>query len=56
MLLSDYYDKWNNRKEDYLNGIDEDLWRSINVGPYCFDNTHALVISETDNIIAQGNN
>lgn len=23
--------------EDFLNGMDEDLWRSVSVGPYCAD-------------------
>lgn len=34
MLLLEYYDQWTDCMEDYLNGIDEVLWRSISVGPY----------------------
>lgn len=29
MLILEYYDKWVYRMEDYLNGIDEEIWRSI---------------------------
>lgn len=33
MLIPKYYDQWADQMEDYLNGIDEDLWRSIDKGP-----------------------
>lgn len=42
--------------EDYLNNIDEDLWRSIETGPY-----HAYLVQVvgnvgvTEDMIAQGN-
>lgn len=34
MLLPQYYDQLANRMEDYLIGIDEDLWPPIKSGPY----------------------
>ena len=30
MLIPEYYDQWADRMEDYLNGIDEELWNCIN--------------------------
>ena len=30
MLIPKYYDQWADRMEDYLNGIDEELWNCIN--------------------------
>ena len=32
MLIPEYYDQWDDRMEDYLNGIDEDLWKCITDG------------------------
>lgn len=29
MLIIDFYDQWVDHKDDYLNGIDEDLWKCI---------------------------
>ena len=29
MLIPEYYDQWADRMEDYLNGIDEELWNCI---------------------------
>ncbi|XP_023742160.1 uncharacterized protein LOC111890233 [Lactuca sativa] len=29
MLIPEYYDHWANRMEDYLNGLDEELWSCI---------------------------
>ena len=29
MLIPDYYDQWADRMQDYLNGIDEELWKCI---------------------------
>ncbi|CAI9294517.1 unnamed protein product [Lactuca saligna] len=29
MLIHEFYDQWSDRIEDYLNGIDEDLWKCI---------------------------
>lgn len=34
MLISEYYEQWADRKEDYLNGIDEDLQQCITSGNY----------------------
>lgn len=34
MLLPEYNDKWIDHMEDYQNGINEDLQRSIEKGPY----------------------
>ncbi|XP_023771670.1 uncharacterized protein LOC111920326 [Lactuca sativa] len=30
MLILEYYDQWADRMEDYLNGLDEELWDCIN--------------------------
>ncbi|KAL7606668.1 hypothetical protein Lser_V15G16417 [Lactuca serriola] len=30
MLFPEYYDQWADRTEDYLNGLDEELWNCIN--------------------------
>ena len=30
MLIPEYYDQWADRMEDYLNGLDEELWNCIN--------------------------
>lgn len=45
MLLLEYYDQWSDRMEDYLNGIDKDLWRSIDKGPYRVDRVQAMGIA-----------
>ncbi|CAI9264805.1 unnamed protein product [Lactuca saligna] len=37
ILLPEYYDQWADRKEDYHNRIDEDLWRYIEIRPYRAD-------------------
>nr|KAJ0224589.1 hypothetical protein LSAT_V11C100001900 [Lactuca sativa] len=29
MLIPEYYDQWADRMEDYLNGLDEELWKCI---------------------------
>ena len=29
MLIPEYYNQWANIIEDYLNGIDEELWKCI---------------------------
>ena len=29
MLIPEYYDQWANRMQDYLNGLDEELWKCI---------------------------
>lgn len=42
MLLPKYYDQWEDRMEDYLNWIHEDLWRSIKKGPCCADLVQAI--------------
>lgn len=34
LLLPEYYHQWEDRMKDYLNRIDEDLWRSTEKGPY----------------------
>ena len=34
ILIPKYYQQWADRMEDYLNGIDEDLMRSIKRGPF----------------------
>ncbi|CAI9287576.1 unnamed protein product [Lactuca saligna] len=34
MLIPKYYEQWVDRMEDYLNEIDEDLWRCITSGNY----------------------
>ncbi|CAI9297700.1 unnamed protein product [Lactuca saligna] len=57
MLLLEYYNQWADHMEDNLNGIDVDIWRSIEKGPY-----HADLIQVVGNaciaedMIAQGNN
>ena len=35
MLISEYYEQWADRIEDYLNGIDEDLMRSVKREEFC---------------------
>ena len=42
MMLLEYYDQQTNRMEDYPNGIDEDLQRSIEKGPYHADLVQAI--------------
>ncbi|XP_052622549.1 uncharacterized protein LOC128127868 [Lactuca sativa] len=52
MLIPEYYDQWADRMEDYLNGIDEELWNCIdgtvqapaNVQPIGASNTTAEVL------------
>lgn len=34
LLNHEHYDQWFDRMEDYMNGIDKDLWRSIKPQPY----------------------
>ena len=29
MLIPEYYDQWADRMQDYLNGLDEELWNCI---------------------------
>ena len=29
MLIPEYYDQWADRMQDYLNGLDEELWKCI---------------------------
>lgn len=29
MLIPEYYEHWTDKMEDYLTGIDEDLWRCV---------------------------
>lgn len=44
------------RMEDYLNGIDEDLWRSIKTGPYRVDPIQvAGNAGAAEDMSAQGN-
>lgn len=33
MLITEHYDHWAERMEDYLTDLDEDLWRSGTDGP-----------------------
>ena len=42
MLLPEYYKQCVDCMEGYLNGINEDLWRSIKDGPYRADVVHAV--------------
>lgn len=42
MLIPEYYNQWVDRIEDYLNGIDEDFCRSIEIGPYRADLVQAV--------------
>ena len=42
MLLPEYYDQWADRMEDNLTGIDKDLCRSIDKGPYRVDVVQAV--------------
>lgn len=37
MLLPKYYDQWVGHMEDYLDGIDKDLCRSTDKGPFRAD-------------------
>lgn len=56
MLLSEFYDQWADPMEDYLNRIDEDLWRLIQKGPYRGDQLQAVSIADNaEEVIAQGN-
>lgn len=41
MLIPEYYEQWADRMEDYLNGIDEDLIRSIRSGEFC----HTMLVN-----------
>lgn len=42
MLISEYNDQWEDSMDDYLNGIGEDLWRSIDKDPYHVDCVQAV--------------
>lgn len=56
MLVPKYYDQWADCMEDYLNGNNKDLWRSIETGPYYADLFQAIGNTRTaEDMIAQGN-
>ena len=47
MLILGYYDQWTDRMEDYLIGIDEDLWRCIKSG-----NFHPSMLTKVGNAMS----
>lgn len=45
MLLPEHYDQWDDRMEEYLNGLDESHWSSLTDGPN--DPSKVTVVSVT---------
>ncbi|CAI9282803.1 unnamed protein product [Lactuca saligna] len=56
MLIPEYYDKWADWMEDYLNGIDENMWKSIKEVNYRKDLVENVGSVGTDaNMVSQAN-
>lgn len=53
MLIPEYYEQWADIMEDYLDGIDDDLIRSINKGPFLQE--MLIIVATAEYMITQGN-
>ena len=52
MLIPEYYDQWADRMEDYLNGIDEELWKCIDGTVQAPVNVQSIGLSTTSTEVA----
>ena len=52
MLIPEYYDQWADRMEDYLNGIDEELWNCISGKGQLPDNVQTIGQSASSDEVA----
>jgi len=58
MLIPEYYDQWADRMQDYLNGLDEELWKCISgeinqpaqVQPIGMSSSSSEVDNQTDRL------
>ena len=56
MLIPEYYDQWVDRMEDYLNGIDEELWNCISGKGQLPDNVQPIGQSASSDEVANQEN
>ena len=53
MLIPEYYDQWVDRMEDYLNGLDEELWNCIKGTIQPSSNVQNIGSSRTTSVVGE---